>query len=72
MAGRGEDGGAQKLRPNQLPYGVSRQAAGEGHRGRHLVGGEMLSAPVQELIFGRVGPGPHDHECLRYKFVAVF
>ena len=56
--------------PDQLPYRVSRQAAGEGHEGRDLVGGEMLSAPGQEFLFGRLGPGRHDNEGCRYLFFA--
>jgi hypothetical protein len=61
-----------KLSSDQFPYRVSRQAVGEGHDGRDLVGGEMLPAPGQEFLFGRLGPWGYDNEGCRYLFLAGF
>ena len=72
MAGRGEGGSFLKLSSDQFPYRVSRQAVGEGHDGRDLVGGEMLPAPGQKFLFGRLGPGRQDNESLRHLFAAGF
>jgi len=40
--------------------------------GRDLVGGEMLPAPGQEFLFGRLGPWRHDNEGDRPLFLASF
>lgn len=56
--------------PDELSYRVPRQVVGEGHEAGDLVGGEMLPAPGQQLLFGRLGPGRHDNEGFRYLVLA--
>jgi hypothetical protein len=61
--------GAGELGSDEFAYRVSRQAAGEGHEGGDLVGGEMLSAPGQKFLFGSLHTGRQDNESCRYRFV---